>query len=127
MATKQDVLDVLDYLASAYNYKDLDDKAIRAWSATFGRIPRLWLARCAMKWVEAEKWMPKISEMSYSVHEKMGGMDGNKVLLWSPPRHPRDEAAMWLCFKRGIGPDELTIADLTKLPMSEEESEVQYA
>jgi hypothetical protein len=118
MATKSDVIDVLEFLAAAYNFKDIDEKLVRTWSATFQNVPRLWLARHAMKWVESEKWMPKISELRYRVFAEM------ESSYWSPPRHPRDEACMWLCFRKGCGPDELSIKELANLPPCEE---VEYA
>jgi hypothetical protein len=119
MATKSDVAFVINYLAAVFANDKIEETTVHAWALSFRETPRMWLARHAMKWAEAEKWFPKIGELRYKIDQEMRGMTRGGA-RWQPPHSKRDEAVMWLCFIRGIGPDELTIKDLANLPAEEE-------
>ena len=110
---QSEVVRILDMLAGAYSVDKFDDKLIHAWSVAFQEVPRLWLARHAMKWIEIEKWMPKISELRYRIDQEMRGLTPDTH--WRPPENECDEYCAWVCFVRGITPDDLTISELAKI------------
>ncbi len=103
---RREVVEVLSFLASTYANDAIDDKTVRAWAVVLQNTPRLWAARAAMRWVESERWMPKVAELKGSIDREM------RSTYWRPPEQARDEAQMWLCFTRGCGPDELTEGEL---------------
>ena len=110
---QNEVMKIIDMLAGAYAFKDCDDKFVHAWTVAFQDVPRMWLARHAMKWIETEKWMPKISELRYRIDQEMRGLA--KDSYYRPPENECDEYCAWVCFVRGITPDELTITELAKI------------
>jgi hypothetical protein len=117
MASQADVIEVIDFLAKAMDYRNLDQGIIRAWSIVFRDTPRLWLVRHAMRWIENEKWFPKPAELKARIDDEVyisrHRQTNNR---WQPPAEPHDEAAMWLCFLRGCDPGDLSQKDLAGLP-----------
>jgi hypothetical protein len=105
MATIQEVATVLKNLSAAYGQAVTADQA-KAYHAVLRDYDRLYLARAAGLLAASSKFMPRPAEMVDAVKKET--LSGR----WFPPREPEDATLMWACYARGIGPDELSEAEI---------------
>ena len=105
MATIQEVAIVLKNLSAAYGQAVTADQA-KAHHVVLRGYDRLYLARAAGLLAATSKFMPRPAEIVEAVKKET--LSGR----WFPPSDPADAALMWACYARGIGPDELTEAEI---------------